>query len=241
MKQETVDLGPIVEAKIHLVEERAGTRRELRNAVADEMQSGRQPAVIDRRQDRCEWLARGRPHREHLAGRVIVPVEELPTRGVAVHRFQRAQRPVEPGDRVIMADEPERLGDQRAPQVGADVRDGRLHAAGAIDMETVGRQPGRCLGHGDERRPRVLRIALQRLARVARIAGQRRGDRHGQDRQHPDQGQCAHSGYPLDTTSSLIVHGFRLLLLGYTCVPTHKRKNNHCPPGLCDLRVEKTL
>src|SRR5256712_14015387 len=45
---------------------------------------------------------------------------------------------------------------------------GSLHAAGAIAMETVGRQPGRGIGHGHERRPRVPCIALQRITRVAR-------------------------------------------------------------------------
>ena len=84
--------------------------------------------------------------------------------------LERGQRAREPRHELAAADQPEPPGGHGAPHVGADVGGRRLDAGRAVAVEDVGRKPGLRIGHGHERRPRVLRV----VGAAARRSGRRR-------------------------------------------------------------------
>ena len=170
VEQDLVARRLVVEAEVHRVVQRAGACREARHAAADDLQAGREPAVVDRREDRRQRRAGRRPGLELRAGAVVVPVVVLAGRLVALHPLERRDRPLEPADELGAADEAEPLGGDRAPHVRADVGRRRLHLAAAVAVDDVGREPALAVGHRVERGPCGLGVALERRA----LAGVRR-------------------------------------------------------------------
>jgi hypothetical protein len=79
---------------------------------------------------------------------------------------------------LAVVDDPEPLGGDGAPHVGADVDGGGLHRATTVRVQEVGREAAFLLGHRDEGRPSRVRVALE--GRPVRLGGRR-------DEQRDDQ------------------------------------------------------
>ena len=154
--------GAVVEAEVHRLVQRSGATPQLRHRVLDDPQAHGQPAVVHRGQDRRQWRAGRRPRGELRARAVVVPVVELAARVLrAFQALDGRQRALEPTLELALADEAEPLGHDGAPHVGADVRRRGLHAARAVGVEDVGRQPRPLIGHRLERRPRLRGVLLE--------------------------------------------------------------------------------
>ena len=142
VEQDSVDLRPVVEAEIHAVEEGSGALPTARgpllatrcSAVASQPLSTEDRIGIEDRP--------GRPHRQHVWPLVCRTSCRTARSAGGVPSPPACAASWSSGRPLRVADDPELLGDQGAPHVGADVRGGCLHAAGAIGAETVGRQPG---------------------------------------------------------------------------------------------------
>ena len=188
VEEDPVLLGPVVDAEVHRVVERVRPAGELRDGVGDDPQADGEPAVVDRGEDRRQRGAGRRPLRELRARPVVVPVEELAARVVALHALERGQRPRGALAQLALADDPEPLRGDRAPQVRADVRRRRLHLAAAVGEQLVGGEARRRVGHRRHRRPRAGGVAPQRVLVVARrrCRRERGGQRAGEHRRPCD-------------------------------------------------------
>ena len=164
VERDPVSVRPVVEAEVHAFEQFCGALGHLRDGVRHDLQAGGQPAVVDGRQERAvERFTRRGPDRELRAVAVVVPVVELAALLVPLHSFERRNRLRQALDRLAVADDPEPLGDDRAPHIRADVRRRRLDAPRAVELQAVGRQAGVLIGHGNEAGPRVGGVAKERF------------------------------------------------------------------------------
>ncbi len=176
----------VEEAELHRLEQPLGRELQLGPVLADHHQRDGQPGVVHGREEAAHGPAAG-PLAQVLAGPRVVPVVEEPVRPLEpAHGGEHAREPLA---RLIMADEAEAVGRDRAPEVCGDVRRGRIGSGRprlARAPEAVGRQDV-ILGSPVDRPPGRLGVGLEQhavVAREGRRPGRRgvRADRQGDQR-----------------------------------------------------------
>ena len=135
-----------------------GLRRDPRLGSRGHHEPGREPAVVDAREELLDLV----PAVGHLPQQgtrtVVVPVEEHPRLVVHLHPGERREQPGEPVTGLVGVDEPEVAGRDGAPEQPADVGRRGVAAPGrGVERggDAVGRQTRVRVGHGLEGAPGV--------------------------------------------------------------------------------------